>query len=74
MRAPHREIHEDVRAVSRIAHGSVPNCGRDALIRRFNGRVLLAIHGRSRNAIYAVGERGLILRFNGSSGYRSKVE
>ena len=31
------------------------------------GRVLLAIHGRSANAIYAVGEQGLILRFDGSS-------
>jgi hypothetical protein len=34
---------------------------------RPGGRVLLAIHGRSPNAIYAVGEQGLILRFNGSS-------
>jgi hypothetical protein len=34
---------------------------------RPGGRVLLAIHGRAANAIYAVGEQGLILRFDGSS-------
>ena len=30
-------------------------------------RALLGVHGRSPNEVYAVGERGTIIRFNGSA-------